>query len=109
MITFGGGSTWPPTRTIDQFYSLGGDNGATKVNDAGYDALRATFLSATNSTEAAQAFQEADKYVIEQHWAVYAPESSTFIFWQPYLKGYSGEVLQWARGPAYARLWINKD
>ena len=34
MITFGGGSTWPPTRTIDQFYSLGSDNGATKVNDA---------------------------------------------------------------------------
>ena len=109
MVTFGGASTWPPTRTIDQFYSQGGDNGATKVNDAGYDALRAAFLSATTPDEAAQAFREADKYVIEQHWAVFAPESSVFIFWQPYLKGYSGEFLQWARGPAFARLWINKD
>ena len=70
-----------------------------------YDALRDAFLAATTSTEAAQAFLEADKRVIEQHWAVYAPESSVFLFWQPYLKGYSGEFLQWGRGLIFARLW----
>jgi peptide/nickel transport system substrate-binding protein len=109
MITFGGGFTWTPTRSIDEFYSQGSDNGATKVNDADYDALHAKFLSATTAAESAQAMHDADKRVIEQHWAVWAGESSTYIFWQPYLKGYSGEYLQWGRGLTYAKLWIDQS
>jgi peptide/nickel transport system substrate-binding protein len=108
MVTFGGASAWPPTRTMSQFYSGGSDNGATKVNDAGYDAIYAEFQAATTAEEAAQTVQAADKYIIEHFWAVWAPESYTFVFWQPYLKGYSGESLQWARGLTYARLWIDQ-
>jgi peptide/nickel transport system substrate-binding protein len=105
MVTFGGGSTWPPTRTVSQWYSQGPDNGATRVNSAEYDALYQQFQSASSLAEAAQIFQQCDKLVIENHWAVFAPESYIFLFWQPYLKGYSGEACQWGRGVTYAKLW----
>lgn len=105
MITFGGASTWPPTRTVSQWWSQGPDNGATKVNDPDYDAVFEAFQAASSLEEAAAIFQQGDKIVIENHYAVFAPESSVFLFWSPSLKGYSGEALQWGRGTAYAKLW----
>jgi hypothetical protein len=49
-----------------------------------------------------------DKRIIEQHYTIAAPETFSYMVWQPWLKGYSGEVLQWGQGIAYARMWIKK-
>jgi ABC-type transport system substrate-binding protein len=105
MVTFGGASTWPPTRTVSQWFSQGPDNGATRVNSPEYDALFAAFQGAGSLSEAAGIFQQADRMVIENHWAVFGPESSIFLFWSPNLGGYSGEACQWGRGITYAGLW----
>ncbi len=105
MVGFGGASTWPPNRTVTQFWSQGVDAGATSINSPEYDALFDAFQTASTLAEAASIFQQCDKLIIESHWMVQAPESLVFLFWQPYLKGYSGELCMWGRGVTYARLW----
>jgi len=104
-----GGYDTPPTRTIDLFSSKGSDAGISAVNDSVYDAVAAKFWAAGTSEEAMTALQEADKRVIEQHWAIYMAPAPAIDVVQPYLKGYTNETLVWGAGLIYAKLWINKS
>jgi len=104
--------TWPPTRLIDTYYSKTlGDcvfYGLNNAPDEVYDTLHDQLLATSDPTEAMKIFQQMDKRVIEQHYTIAAPEKYTYAAWQPWLKGYSGEVLMWGQGVAYARMWISK-
>lgn len=104
--------TWPPTRLIDTYYSKTiGDcvfYGLNNTPDTVYDTLHDQFLAATDPAKAKPIFQQMDKRIIEQHYTIAAPETFSYMVWQPWLKGYSGEVLQWGQGIAYARMWISK-
>jgi peptide/nickel transport system substrate-binding protein len=101
--------TWPPTRLIDTYYSKTiGDcvfYGLNNAPDNVYDTLHDQMLAATDPPEAQKIFQQMDKRIIEQHYTIAAPETYSYMVWQPWLKGYSGEVLQWGQGIAYARMW----
>ena len=108
----GFGATFPPTRTIDNYYSKGGTDavyyGLDKAPDATYDKLHDDFLAATDAASAKKLLQEMDKYVISQHWVIAAPESYSYTVWLPTLKGYSGESLMWGAGISFARMWMTK-
>jgi ABC-type transport system substrate-binding protein len=99
---------FPPTRIIDRYFSKGGDAILSGVNDANYDAFRAGFIGATNVEDSIKAFQNADKYVIENHWIILGNATNTYNFWQPRIKGYSSEYLQWGMGVIFARLWVSE-
>ena len=107
MASQGGGATFPPTRSIDQWYSKGSDAGKSMVNDSVYDELRTKFWAASTASEAAQICVEADKHIVEQHWGVWIMEADTYDFWQPYLKGYSNESTN--SGIIWSRLWIDQS
>lgn len=101
--------TFPPSRTIDMFYSKGSDAPRSGINDPQYDALRDSFFAATTAADAARIFKELDRYFIEQHFMIMSVETNTYNLWQPYLKGYSGEALQWGQHMVLARLWIDQN
>jgi len=108
----GGGATFPPTRTVDVFYSTGGTDavffGLDKAPDHTYDKLHDEFMSALDSTSAKKILQQMDAWIISQHYFIGAPESYSYTVWIPQLKGYSGESLMWGAGIDFGRLWLTK-
>jgi len=108
MAESNAGTNWPPSRMIDQFYSQGVDHGTNGVNDPAYDEIRNKFWSSTTENEAAQAMVAADKESIVQHFGVFVVADPGYIYWQTYLKGYSGEVRFWSQQLMFSRLWIDQ-
>jgi len=104
----GGGSTNPIQFTITGALSTNPSN-SSFINDAGYDAIVAQYLSATSSTDIKRLVREADKYAVEKHWVVVVCPTAKFNAWQPYLKGYSGEALHYGQARTWARLWIDQS
>jgi peptide/nickel transport system substrate-binding protein len=79
--------------------------------DSGFDSLVSKLISATDLVEAKRFSDEADMYALQHHWTVTVCNRAAPIVWQPWIKGYSGEVLadiSWA-GACRARLWIDRD
>lgn len=82
----------------------------TYNNDPVYDEIWGQFNTATDPDEAARLQQEADRRAIEEHWSVNLFPTSSYIAWQPYLKGYSGEMrLNFGGGYILARLWVDES
>lgn len=77
-------------------------------NDSNYDMLFNQFNEAATIEEAKGLASELDRYSIEQHWTVCICPTSSPVFWQPWIKGYSGEggiYNLWAF--LRARMWID--
>jgi ABC-type transport system substrate-binding protein len=79
-------------------------------NDSHYESLISQFNAATSEDEARQLSEDADLYLLGQHWSVQTFPLAGYMVWQPYVKGYSGELLDGALWPAYctARMWIDQ-
>ena len=58
-----------------------------------FDAIVDKFFAAKDIAEAKKYSVEADKYTIEQFWALRLGMLNLYNFWQPSLKGYNGEVI----------------
>jgi hypothetical protein len=78
-------------------------------NDPVYDSIAEEFLVTPTENEAKRLFSEADLYAFQQHWAVHMCPVKNYTFYQPYLKGYSGEILWLGQGWNWARMWIDHD
>jgi ABC-type transport system substrate-binding protein len=50
---------------------------------------------------------DLNQYIVSQYWIVPGPPSFTYSFWQPWLKGYSGENGRCALN--FTRCWIDED
>jgi len=110
MSEHGAGQDWPPTRAIEAFYSKNAKQfGLEQQPDVVYDELRDKFWATKTPDEAAAAMVAADKRLIEMHYGVYMSGASGFNFWQPYLKGYSNEMIFWQQQLLWSRLWIDTD
>jgi len=83
--------TFPPSRTVQIYYSKSSDAIMSGVKDTAFDALVNQFTAATDPAAAAAVCAQVDKYFIEQHMAAQVGEHYNFVAWQPQLKGYSGE------------------
>jgi peptide/nickel transport system substrate-binding protein len=101
------GNTWPPMVLIGARMSTDPRN-ITRCSDPVVDELYNDFFSAETMEEAKQALREADKRILEQHWAVYLFPIYIYPIYQPYLHGYSGEILGYHPGQVFARLWIDQ-
>lgn len=77
-------------------------------NDPLYDSARNGFWNSANEEEAARALVKADKRSAEQHFGVFMVHDPGYVAWQPYLKGYSGEVRFWSQQIMWSRLWVDK-
>jgi peptide/nickel transport system substrate-binding protein len=101
-------STYPTI--INHRWSGNTTSNYTYNNDSVYDGIHDEFMAATSEDEARQLLQEADERAIEMHWTVALFPLATYIAWQPYLKGYSGESRLFFGGQwLLAHLWIDQD
>jgi peptide/nickel transport system substrate-binding protein len=81
------------------------------VNDPVYESMVGDVLTAPTKEAAQQASIEANEYVARQHWAITVCNQYWPQVWQPYVKGFSGERVNynWFAGAVRARLWIDQD
>lgn len=91
QMDFGQGGATHPWIMLQNIKSTG-QNRATH-HDTNFDAIVDNFFGAQNLTEAKKYSVEADKYTIEQFWALRLGMLNLYNFWQPALKGYNGEVI----------------
>jgi peptide/nickel transport system substrate-binding protein len=106
---FEGGLGFTPNISIQWRHSKTGPSNYTYNNDAGYDALVAEYFAATTEDEASRIFVEVMWRVLENHWAIQVCPLASFNVFQPFIKGYSGEVLEFRNLPFYAaRLWVDQ-
>jgi peptide/nickel transport system substrate-binding protein len=97
-----------PSENI-QSLTTGNRRNYTYNNDSHYDELYNKMLNAPSIDEAKKLSVEADMYALRQHWTVYVCTlSCPWALWQPWVKGYSGEVVL-EGNPILARLWIDQD
>lgn len=100
-----------PSDAVQSFYSkkferIGQGGGAV---DAAYDAIVERYKAATTEADCKAIFQEADRYWLEQHWAVITFTSWSHQFAQAWVKGYVGERFWSTNTWSYiARVWIDK-
>jgi ABC-type transport system substrate-binding protein len=83
----------------------------TYCDDPAYDALVEAVSNASSLEDVMAGCVEADMYTIEQHWTVRLLTTVTPVVWQPYIKGYTGELL-FTSGQMTeytARWWVDQD
>lgn len=107
------GLLWAPTSTLAYLVSASIPQLNMTFNyDAGYDDLFAQVMAATDPAEMERLSREADLYALEQFWMVPIVSSNTqVVVWQPWVKGYTGEVLannDWA-AVLRALVWIDQS
>jgi len=111
QMDYGTGGTTHPWIMLENIASWG-QNRATH-HDTNFDQLVKNFMSAQTTEEAKKWSREADKYTLEQHWALRLGMIKAFNIWQPYVKGYSGEILQApTSAPSmffWSRFWIDQN
>jgi ABC-type transport system substrate-binding protein len=107
----GTGMQFSPNRAISVYQSTNTMYNWTFNNDSNYDALVKQFQDASTLDEAKRLSIEAERYALEQHWTVNTFPLAGPLFWQPWIKGYSGQVISSTQSPAYflARWWIDQD
>jgi ABC-type transport system substrate-binding protein len=81
----------------------------TNHGDDYYNSLVSQLHDATTIEEAQQLATAADKYALEQCWSINICQKSGSVLWQPYVKGYSGEIVSPHYGFYYARWWQDQD
>jgi peptide/nickel transport system substrate-binding protein len=99
------GITFPPKIISVWRHSKKAFANYTGNNDPILDAMIGSVDLATTEDEANKLMKDIDMYVIKQCWDITIFPLNGYIVWQPYLRGYSGEVperLSWAG------LWIDK-
>jgi peptide/nickel transport system substrate-binding protein len=82
----------------------------THHNDPHYIELAAALEASASTDEARQIFKEIERYALEQHWVISLTPNAVFIAWQPWILGYSGELVHspTAKSEVFARLWVDQ-
>ena len=90
-------------------YSASGWN-PPNVNDTVYDAMYEAAEAATTLEEQKGLVNEANMYLIENHWWFAGPRVPSFNVTQPWIIGYDGESDPTGDSiPLFARLWIDSE
>ena len=85
--------------------------GGAGFKDPAYDATVEAIVTATNIEEQMSRVQEANMYMVKEHWMIWGPEAPMFQAHQPWVKGYNGELWLGRQNfyPVFARLWIDSE
>ncbi len=107
------GLLWAPTTSLCYLVSATIPQLNSTFNyDATYNDMFAQINAAVDPAEMQQLVSEAFLYALSQHWMVPIVSSTTqCVAWQPWIKGYTGEVLanaDWAAA-LRARVWIDES
>lgn len=102
----GTGMPWTALRKYTTFF-----RNPTTVKDPVMDDMFMAIQSSSDPAKMVQQLKEAQRYALEHHWGLMvAPQTVTYHIYQPYLKGYSGELVAGMGSVMgyYARSWLDK-
>ena len=88
-----------------------GGGGRRAINEPDYDALVEAAVAAQTLDEQMRLMNEANNFLIENHYSISGPKVPTFAAFQPWVKGHNGETsLGMTHGnmEMLARLWIDQ-
>ena len=105
------GLSWSPLFAIriaahsDHVWNMPG------VQDPVYDAMVEAAENAGSTEELMELVKKADDYYIPQQWVTWGPMRPGFVFWQPWMVGYNGEiVIGGGRFSLYlSRVWLDSE
>jgi peptide/nickel transport system substrate-binding protein len=109
------GKTNAPADQLQTYWS-GNTTEWSVVNDPNYDALVTKALASTTSaSDFKQVLTDMTKLVAQQHYSIALNNPVSYVFYQPWLKGYSGQansisgIFQAGPSPYFylARFWID--
>jgi peptide/nickel transport system substrate-binding protein len=106
------GMSYAPTTSLNYFY--GGTSVAwnfANANDPTYNKMLDTVYVTPDAKERARLMKEANVYGTSQFFVIGLPIRFAYNFWQPWVKGYSGEsnLGMYNEGCIYARVWIDQQ
>jgi peptide/nickel transport system substrate-binding protein len=109
MVAMGLSDDTPPQMGMRFYIAAEPTNGLCQ-NDPTWEALVEAVTNATDKAATQAACVEANDYWLRQHWVVTTFPLNKYVFWQPYLKGYSGEKADsWSFSAlGLPRFWISK-
>lgn len=106
------GLVWSPANTLmRQVSTFAPQNNNTFSNDPVYDKMWEDWNAAATDADLKALSSEMDTYILRQHWNITILPSDTPVAFQPWVKGYSGEIVvdpSWA-GAVRARIWIDQS
>ena len=84
---------------------------ASGVRDPVYDAMVEAAENAGSTEEMRELVKKADMYFSEQQWVTWGPTRPNYIFWQPWMVGYNGELtIGGGQHLLYlSRVWLDSD
>ena len=94
--------TYSGYRALTRRWSQNQSN-VTRNNDKTYDAYVDQFTTCLDVAERHKIIKEAGLYLLKQHWAVQLLPTVNFVLFQPWFKGFNGEIVL-----DYATYWIDK-
>ena len=107
MVQWTYSCTMPPLMAI-QMYAPNEPTNPISQDDTAFAQMIKDSSTAASLEEAQQQLSNLDQHFLKQHWLIITFVLNQYNFWQPYLKGYSSEKGNLAKG-YYAREWIDQD
>lgn len=109
MVTMGLSDDTPPYMGMRFYIEAEPSNGLCQ-NDPTWEALVQAVSDSPDKESLQAACREADDYWLQQHWTVTTFPLNKYVFWQPYVMGYSGEKADsWSfRASGLPRFWISE-
>ena len=105
--------TWYPTEVLNFWY--GGQASVpwnfSNANDPVFNELMDSVRAEPDMVERDRLLKEAFVYGTCQFFYTAAPSVDSYRFWQPWLKGFQGEirVVVEGEGHTFARVWVDQD
>jgi ABC-type transport system substrate-binding protein len=105
-----------PIRQLERFRAGAAPN-YMMVNDPVFNGFLPKAMAATNVADIKKIIREANEYVARQHFAISLVQPLQYALYQPWLKGYSGQLFAVSAasgGPPLvffypARFWIDRE
>ena len=108
MCSGNGTYAYPPMNCLNQRYYSHATGKILGINDPTYNDLWTKAKTATDDNEFIKIVQQADMYAITQQWVLNVLPKVTFSVYQPWLAGFSGEVIGFRAGVTMSRFWIDE-
>jgi peptide/nickel transport system substrate-binding protein len=77
------------------------------TSDPVYDDMYAKVAAALTADEQKKLIRQCDDYVLAHYWGIKFTPVVTYVAYQPWFKGYSGET--YVGGTQFARYWIDQN
>jgi peptide/nickel transport system substrate-binding protein len=108
-ITVGGycsAVTYPPLIVVANYTTAQQQARTAQTSDPVYDDMYQKVAAATSADDQKKLIKQCDNYVLAKYWGIKVTPVVTYVAYQPWFSGYSGET--YLGGSQFARFWIDQ-